>query len=58
MVAIGAFFAFLFLFTIELFDRNGNPYMGILAYVIAPGFLFMGMGWEGGIVIWREEGRG
>ena len=27
-----------------LFARTGNPYMGILAYVIAPGFLFLGMG--------------
>jgi nitrate/TMAO reductase-like tetraheme cytochrome c subunit len=44
MVVIGAFFAFLLLFAIDLFERNGNPYMGILAYVIAPGFLFIGIG--------------
>lgn len=44
VLAISSFFAFLFLFAIDLFAHNGNPYMGILAYVIAPGFLFMGLG--------------
>ncbi len=44
VVAIGSFFAFLLLFAIEMFSRAGNPYMGILAYVIAPAFLFLGLG--------------
>ncbi len=44
VVAIGSFFAFLLLCAIDLFAHNGNPYMGILAYVIAPGFLFLGLG--------------
>lgn len=44
VLAISAFFAFLFLFAIDLFAHNGNPYMGILAYVVAPGFLFLGFG--------------
>ncbi len=44
VVAIGSFFAFLLLFAIDIFAHNGNPYMGILAYVIAPGFLFLGLG--------------
>lgn len=44
VVAIGSFFAFLLLFAIDLFARTGNPYMGILAYVVAPGFLFLGLG--------------
>lgn len=38
-----AFFAFVLLFAIDLFAHNGNPYMGILAYVVAPGFLFLGV---------------
>ena len=44
VVALGSFFAFLLLFSIDLFAHNSNPYMGILAYVIAPGFLFFGPG--------------
>lgn len=44
MLAASAFFAFLLLFAIDIFAHNGNPYMGILAYVVAPGFLFLGIG--------------
>lgn len=44
VLAVSAFFAFLLLCAIDLFSHNGNPYMGILAYVIAPGFLFLGLG--------------
>jgi nitrate/TMAO reductase-like tetraheme cytochrome c subunit len=44
VVAFGSFFAFLLLFTIDLTAKYSNPYMGILAYVIAPAFLFLGIG--------------
>lgn len=44
VLTASAFFAFLLLFTIDLFSRTGNPYLGILAYVVAPGFLFLGLG--------------
>src|SRR6185503_13156255 len=43
VVALGSLFAFLLLFAIDLFAHDGNPYMGILAYVVAPGFLFFGL---------------
>src|ERR1700704_2432244 len=43
VVALGSFFAFLLLFAIDLFAHQGNPYMGILAYVVAPGFFFLGL---------------
>lgn len=43
IIAAGSVFAFLLLFAIDLFAHNGNPYMGILAYVVAPGFLFLGL---------------
>lgn len=43
VIAIGACFAFLLLFAIDLFAPSGNPYMGILAYVVAPGFLVFGV---------------
>lgn len=44
VVALGSFFAFLLLFAIDLFAHYSNPYLGILAYVVAPGFLFLGLG--------------
>ena len=43
ILACSAFFAFLFLFAIDFFAHHGNPYMGILAYVVAPAFLFLGL---------------
>lgn len=42
VVSGGGLFAFLLLFAIDLYAHNGNPYMGILAYVVAPGFILLG----------------
>jgi len=42
VIAAGSFFAFLLLFALDIFSEHGNPYMGILAYLVAPGFLFLG----------------
>ncbi|MCU0771313.1 MAG: NapC/NirT family cytochrome c [Verrucomicrobia bacterium] len=44
IVALGSFFAFLLLFVIDIMQHQGNPYLGILAYVVAPMFLFLGVG--------------
>ncbi len=44
VLAASAIFAFIFLFAIDIFARQSNPYMGILAYVVAPAFFFMGVG--------------
>jgi len=57
VVALGSFFAFLLLFSIDLFARTGNPYMGILAYVVAPGFLFLGLGMAGLGAWWQRRGE-
>lgn len=54
VIALGSFFAFLLLLAIDLTAHNGNPYMGILAYVIAPGFLFLGLGLMG-LGIWFQR---
>ncbi|MBE2215382.1 MAG: NapC/NirT family cytochrome c [Opitutaceae bacterium] len=43
-LAVAAAFAFVLLFAIDLFAHGGNQYMGILAYIVAPAFFFMGMG--------------
>jgi nitrate/TMAO reductase-like tetraheme cytochrome c subunit len=42
VVALGSFFAYLLLFALD-FAHHSNPYVGILAYVVAPGFLFLGL---------------
>jgi hypothetical protein len=41
-LATAAFFAFLLLFAIDIFARQSNPYIGILAYILTPAFFFAG----------------
>jgi hypothetical protein len=44
IIASGSLFAFLFLFTLDMTGKGrGNPYMGILCYVVAPFFLATGI---------------
>lgn len=43
VLAAAALFAFVLLFAMDLFAAHANPYMGILAYVVAPMFLLMGL---------------
>lgn len=44
IVAVGSLFAFFLLFTLDMTGAaKGNPYMGILCYVIAPSFLALGV---------------
>src|SRR5438270_2287236 len=42
LLAASAVFAFLFLFAVDLLATRPNPYVGILAYLVAPGFFFLG----------------
>ena len=55
VVALGSFFAFLLLFAIDLSGRTSNPYLGILAYVIAPSFLFLGLGMAAAGMWWQRR---
>lgn len=43
VLSVAAFFAFILLFAVDLFATHANPYMGILAYVVAPMFLLLGL---------------
>jgi nitrate/TMAO reductase-like tetraheme cytochrome c subunit len=44
IIASGSIFAFLFLFALDVSGAaRSNPYMGILCYVVAPSFLFLGI---------------
>lgn len=42
VVALGSLFAFLLLFILDELAHFSNPYIGILTYLIAPGFLMLG----------------
>lgn len=44
VLCASAVFAFVLLVAVDLFATHANPYMGILAYVVAPMFFFMGLG--------------
>ncbi|MCC7519341.1 MAG: NapC/NirT family cytochrome c [Verrucomicrobiae bacterium] len=43
LVAAGGLFSFLLLLALDAFARNANPYVGILAYLIAPSFVALGL---------------
>src|SRR4051794_36264166 len=54
IVSLGGLFAFAFLLFIDLFAHHGNPYLGILAYVVAPGFILTGLA-VGAWGAWRHH---
>jgi hypothetical protein len=54
IIATGGVFAFAFLFFIDVFAHHGNPYMGILAYIVAPGFVVLGAALAV-VGAWREH---
>ena len=43
VIVIGSLFSFLLLFVMDTLAKASNPYVGILTYFIAPGFLFFGL---------------
>src|SRR5262245_33780584 len=59
VLAAAALFAFVLLFAIDFFAPAKNPYIGILAYVIAPFFFLLGLALTvlGAILHKREERR-
>lgn len=42
LIVVGALFSFFLLWLTELFMGTGNPYVGILAYVVSPAFMMLG----------------
>jgi nitrate/TMAO reductase-like tetraheme cytochrome c subunit len=43
VVVIGSFFSFFLLLLLDMMAHFSNPYVGILTYLVAPGFLLMGL---------------
>ncbi len=44
VVALGSLFSFVLLFAIDVFSGSPSPYLGILTFIVAPGFLAGGIG--------------
>lgn len=44
LVMLASLFAFLLLFVLDSLAHFANPYVGILTYLVAPSFLFIGLG--------------
>src|ERR1700751_5792731 len=42
VILVGSLFAFVMLVALDLFTPHSNPYLGILIYVVAPGFFILG----------------
>src|ERR1700754_4509066 len=59
-LSASALFAVLLLIAIDLFAEHSNPYVGILAYVVAPGFFLLGVliAFVGALLQRRRERRG
>ena len=59
VLAASALFAFFLLFAIDLTASHPNPYIGILAYLIAPLFFLLGifLTFLGAIIRWRTRRR-
>jgi hypothetical protein len=56
VIVIGSLFSFLLLFLLDALAHFANPYIGILTYLVAPGFLVIGLFLTGlGILRWRRR---
>ena len=44
VIAAGSLFSFFLLFVLDSLAHFANPYIGVLTYLVAPGFLMMGLG--------------
>ena len=55
VVAVGSLFSFLLLFFLDAIAHFANPYIGVLTYLVAPGFLILGLllGLLG--VVWQRQ---
>jgi nitrate/TMAO reductase-like tetraheme cytochrome c subunit len=43
VIALGSLFSFLLLFILDSFAHFNNPYIGVLTYLVAPGFFILGL---------------
>ena len=55
VIAMGSLFSFLLLFTLDAFASFNNPYIGVLTYLVAPGFLILGLVLTLGGALWHRR---
>ena len=57
VLAAGGLFSFLLLFVVDSLAHFSNPYVGVLTYLVAPSFLFLGVVLCAGGILWRRWRR-
>jgi nitrate/TMAO reductase-like tetraheme cytochrome c subunit len=55
IIALGSLFSFLLLFVIDAFANLANPYIGVLTYLVAPGFLVLGLSLTVVGILWHRH---
>ena len=55
LIAVGRLFSFLLLFILDSVAHLANPYIGILTYLVAPGFLITGLCLTLAGVLWHRH---
>ena len=54
VLSLGSLFCFVLLFLLDSLSHFANPYIGVLTYLIAPMFLFVGILMSGVGIAWRR----
>ena len=54
VIALGGLFSFLLLFLLDSLAHFSNPYIGVLTYLVAPAFLFLGILLSATGIVWRR----
>jgi len=58
VILVASFFSFVLLFLVDSLAHFSNPYVGLLTYIVAPGFLFIGLCLAVlGVVLRRRKAR-
>jgi nitrate/TMAO reductase-like tetraheme cytochrome c subunit len=55
VIAVGSLFSFLLLFVLNTVAHLSNPYLGILTYLVAPGFLMIGLFLTAAGALWHRH---
>jgi NapC/NirT cytochrome c family, N-terminal region len=55
VLALGSLFSFLLLFVLNAIANVGNPYLGVLTYLVAPAFLILGLILVGAGALWYRR---
>ena len=55
VLSLGSLFCFVLLFLLDSLSHFANPYVGVLTYLVSPGFLFIGVAMSVTGIIWRRR---